>query len=513
MLTMGSLFDGAGTMPFAAMLCGIKPVWSSEIEKFPCEVTKRRFPDVKQLGDVTKINGAEIEPVDIITFGSPCQDLSVAGTRAGLKGERSGLFMEAVRIIKEMRNATRNGADEPVRPRYAVWENVPGAYSSNGGEDFRAVLEELCRIADDEVSIPRPPQGRWGGAGAIMGDGYSVAWRTLDAQYWGVPQRRRRIWLVADFGGESAPEILFKREGLSRRFEESRKTWEGVAETAEGSVGGASVWDCRGNGDGRTAATLTGDHQNRVTDYTSIICGVGFNYLQGSKARSIAFRENAAPTIRATSRTAVVYAIGNGQADGTGLHEKVGSLNCMHDAQAVIAIDRAAFNQGKNAKYHIGINEDGVAQTVVSKGPGSVFCLQGNGIDRADTAGCNGKGVKANVAYTLNTIDRHAVCAGFQPWNSATAKGVTYNEDLAPTLQSKKEAAVHCDKKIRRLTPTECARLQGMPSWWCADIPHSDSAEYKMWGNGMALPNALYVMEGFAGKENAGNETTDGKTV
>lgn len=162
-MTMGSLFDGAGTMPFAGELCGIETLWSSEIEKFPCAVTKKRFPRVKQLGDVTKINGAEIEPVDIITFGSPCQDLSIAGQRAGLKGERSGLFMEAVRIIKEMRNATRNGANEPVRPRYAVWENVPGAYSSNGGDDFRAVLEELCRVADDEVSIPRPPQGRWGG--------------------------------------------------------------------------------------------------------------------------------------------------------------------------------------------------------------------------------------------------------------------------------------------------------------------------------------------------------------
>lgn len=162
MMTMGSLFDGAGTMPFAAMLCGIKPVWSSEIEKFPCEVTKKRFPDVKQLGDVTKINGAEIESVDIITFGSPCQDLSIAGQRAGLKGERSGLFMEAVRIIKEMReNAIRT--NQPIRPRYAVWENVPGAYSSNGGEDFRVVLEELCKVADSEVSVPRPPQGRWGG--------------------------------------------------------------------------------------------------------------------------------------------------------------------------------------------------------------------------------------------------------------------------------------------------------------------------------------------------------------
>ena len=433
MMTMGSLFDGAGTMPFAGSLCGIETLWSSEIEKFPCEVTKKRFPNVKQLGDVTKINGAEIEPVDIITFGSPCQDLSVAGTRVGLSGQRSGLFMEAVRIIKEMRNATRNGADEPVRPRYAVWENVPGAYSSNGGEDFRVVLEELCKVADDEVSIPRPPQGRWGGAGAIMGDGYSVAWRTLDAQHWGVPQRRRRIWLVADFGGESAPEILFKREGLRRNFKESRAAWEGTASNIEGSIGSASVWDGRGYGNGRIAPTQASDHNNRSGDFAAVVVQ-GFDvYNQittGNKTKTLVARHTDADAI-----PAVFWGIGNGQAAGTGLHDKVESLNCMHDAQAVIAIDRAAFNQGMNAQYDIGISEDGVAQTVVAKGPGAV-----------------------------------------------------------------------CDKKIRRLTPTECARLQGMPSWWCADIPHSDSAEYKLWGNGMALPNALYVMEGFIKPKEAKND-------
>lgn len=365
MLTMGSLFDGAGTMPFAGSLCGIETLWSSEIEKFPCAVTKKRFPRVKQLGDVTKINGAAIEPVDIITFGSPCQDLSIAGQRAGLKGERSGLFLEAVRIIKEMRYATRNGAAEPVRPRYAVWENVPGAYSSNGGEDFRFVLEELCRVAENEVSISRPPQGLWSAAGAIMGDGYSVAWRTLDAQYWGVPQHRRRIWLVADFGGRCAVEILFEREGLSRNFEEMRNSWEAARSQVESCFTDASV-----------------------------------------------------------------FAIGNGQADQTYLHEKCRALNCMNDAQALITLDRSSFNQGANSQYAFQVRYDGVVPTIVAKGCG-------------------------------------AVC------------------DIRKLLP------------IRRFTPTECARLQGMPSWWCADIPHSDSAEYKLWGNGMALPNALYVMEGF----------------
>ena len=176
---------------------------------------------MKHLGDITKINGAEIEPVDVITAGSPCQDLSVAGKRAGLAGERSGLFMEQMRIIKEMReNDRRNNqrTDEYVRPRYMVWENVPGALSSNGGEDFRAVLEETARIVEEDAVIPRP-SGKWTNAGCIMGNGWSIAWRIHDAQFWGVAQRRRRICLVADFGGGSAPEILFERKGMSRDIE------------------------------------------------------------------------------------------------------------------------------------------------------------------------------------------------------------------------------------------------------------------------------------------------------
>ena len=220
MLTLGSLFDGAGTCPLAAMMCGIQPVWSSEIEKYPLQVTAARFPDVIQLGDITKINGGEIPSVDIISFGSPCQDLSVAGKRAGLDGERSGLFMEAVRVIKEMRQAT-NG----MGARIAVWENVPGAFSSNKGEDFRIVLEELCKVKDRNASVPRPAGGgKWSDAGEIVADGYSLAWRVLDAQYWGVPQRRRRIFLVADFDGERAGEVLFEREGGNWNTEQSKET-------------------------------------------------------------------------------------------------------------------------------------------------------------------------------------------------------------------------------------------------------------------------------------------------
>ena len=166
---------------------------------------------MKHLGDITKINGADIEPVDVVTAGSPCQDLSVAGKRAGLDGERSGLFMEQIRIIKEMRESdrARKGSDEYVRPRYMVWENVPGALSSNKGEDFRCVLEETARIVQEDAVIPRPANGVWSYAGSILGDGWSIAWRIHDAQYWGVPQRRKRICLVADFAGYTAAEILF----------------------------------------------------------------------------------------------------------------------------------------------------------------------------------------------------------------------------------------------------------------------------------------------------------------
>ncbi len=229
MYTLGSLFDGAGTCPFAAQQYGIDTLWTSEIEPFPLSVTRERFPNAKQLGDITKIRGSEIDPVDIISFGSPCQDLSVAGKREGLSGERSGLFMEAVRIIKEMRGET-NGE----YPKLAIWENVPGAFSSNKGEDFRVVLEELSQIKNPDTIVPRPK--KWSNAGLISMDGGSLAWRVLDAQFWGVPQRRRRIFLVVDFGGDCAGKILFERKGLSRSFAESRAAWKGFTRTVKSGL-------------------------------------------------------------------------------------------------------------------------------------------------------------------------------------------------------------------------------------------------------------------------------------
>ena len=239
-MKIGSLFDGSGGFPLAASMCGIEPTWASEVEPYPIAVTRSRFPNMKHLGSVTDVKGDEVEPVDIITFGSPCQDLSVAGKRAGLKhtenGDeettRSGLFMEAVRIIKEMRKAT-NGE----YPRYAIWENVPGAFSSNKGLDFRVVLEELIRISEPTAVMPDVPKAGWSYADVYCGDGWSLAYRVLDAQYWGVPQRRRRIYLVADFRGQRAGKILFERQGLRGYLAESGTQREAAPGNAQSGIG------------------------------------------------------------------------------------------------------------------------------------------------------------------------------------------------------------------------------------------------------------------------------------
>ena len=248
MITMGSLFDGIGGFPLAAIRYGIVPLWASEIEAFPIAVTKQHFPDMIHVGDITKLNGAELPPVDIICGGSPCQDLSIAGARAGLAGERSGLFMEQIRIVKEMRNADiRSGRPALlVRPRFLVWENVPGAFSSGEpkGEDFRIVLEEIVRIDCGPVSVPRPDTGTWKFAGGILlGGAFSLCWRVLDAQYWGVAQRRSRIFIVADFGTLSAFEVLFERNCLSWYPAPCLGAWEGIAAPAQDGADDAGGTD------------------------------------------------------------------------------------------------------------------------------------------------------------------------------------------------------------------------------------------------------------------------------
>jgi DNA (cytosine-5)-methyltransferase 1 len=403
MILLASLFDGIGGALLCAERCGAVPIWASEIEPFPIKVTKYHFPNVKHYGDITKINGAAVEPVDIIVGGSPCQDLSVAGLRQGMKhadfgdatGTRSGLFMEQIRIIKEMRNATGTNY-----PRFMVWENVPGAFSSQGGEDFRAVLEETARVADPTISIPRPPSG-WANSGSILGDGFSISWRTVDAQYWGVPQRRRRIYLVADFGGQSAPEILFEREGLRGDIAEGGEKGQGIARDAKGGVttaGGSDVtstlfaaYGTKWNGN---SGALTGDHfvlddacENHAVPTT--------HFHQGSGTR-----EGAAGDAerRVTCAEPIV------------LNDQGGS---------VMDVSHVAGTLRNQAHGHE-----------------PVICLQGNGIDRADTAGCNGKGWTEDVCYTLNTIDRPAVAYGFKLGNSGEAHSIGLQEECAPTLNA-----------------------------------------------------------------------------
>ena len=240
--TMGSLFDGIGGFPLVARMNGIRPVWASEVEKVPIAITKRHFPKMQHLGDITKMSGRVAPPVSVITFGSPCQDLSVAGNRAGLEGERSGLFMEAVRIIKEMRDET-NGQF----PRFAVWENVAGAFSSNKGRDFGTVVSELGKIAGRSIPESEKRDGIvvWRPNGSVVGHGFSLAWRVMDAQFWGVPQRRRRVFLVVDFGGERAEEVLFEPDCLLGHSQEEREQGQGASQGSEGNAGKAVCFEPR----------------------------------------------------------------------------------------------------------------------------------------------------------------------------------------------------------------------------------------------------------------------------
>ena len=347
---------------------------------------------MKHLGDITKIHGDQIEPVDCITFGSPCQDLSIAGRRAGLAGERSGLFMEAVRIIKEMRSST-NG----LYPTFAVWENVPGAFSSNGGEDFRAVLEELARVEQPDASIPRPPKGgRWNKAGAIAGNGWSLSWRQLDAQYWGVPQRRKRIALVADFGGQRAAEILFERTGVSRNHDSCIKTWKEVAGLAANGTAG----------------------NDRVV---------------GQNAYTLKIRGGCA----GGGKGALVQT------------EKVGTLSTLQDQtvfQPVRVTEAIPINTQIATRYismgertGLGIGEDGdPAYTLKANHEhGVCYCIAGNIVDRSDTAGANGLGAKEEVGYTLNTIDRHVVAYSINPLSSNSMKSANPHSGFNETNVSK----------------------------------------------------------------------------
>jgi len=328
-LTLGSLFDGSGGFPLGGLLTGqITSLWSSEIEPFAIRVTTKRLPWVKHYGDVSAISGADLPPVDIITFGSPCQDMSIAGKRDGLDGSRSSLFYEAIRIVKEMRCKT-NGE----KPRFIVWENVPGAFSSNKGQDFKAVLEAVIGVKEPAATVPAPEKKGWPDADYYVGDGWSVAYRVLDAQWWGVPQRRKRIYLVADFADQSAPKVLFESEGMSRYSAEGFRAWQRAAAGAEGSIGetgccgfdgyngcltgnvSSTIGENCGMSTGRNSVVVLNDQGGTQMDVSEDVTGTlrtqehghqpcvleaaGFCTEHSANARSIGYEEERSPTLRA----------------------------------------------------------------------------------------------------------------------------------------------------------------------------------------------------------------------
>lgn len=495
-MKLGSLFDGSGGFPLAGSLCGIEPVFASEVEPYPIAVTRSRFPNMKHLGSVTDVHGGDIEPVDIITFGSPCQDLSVAGKRAGLKHEangddettRSGLFMEAVRIIKEMREAT-NGE----YPTFAVWENVPGAFSSNKGEDFRTVLEELIKIVEPTAVMPAVPKNGWPYADSYCGDGWSLAYRVFDAQYWGVPQRRRRIYLVLDLRGQRAGKVSFEREGLRGYFAEGRTPWKGAAGDATGGVGAG---DCAGEGNCLTPWDYQG---KRVYSADGVFPTLYSAENSGQQQQAVCLLVMDTPE--------------NCKYQAEGYCKKIRGDSlpflpyCVPYTQPCV-LESAGFKAGQSMAGGIGWQKE-CATTLAAQCSGTeltvcVKCYDARG---------NGDG------QTVSTLTGD-------------------HENRITDYTSVVCEAVRVQYIVRRLAPTECARLQGFPDDWghpdnkedFADEEyrfwlnvrnthaaingkpqkeytkeqmltwynklHTDSSEYKMWGNGISLPTALYVMQG-----------------
>ena len=567
-LTLGSLFDGSGGFPLGGMLAGITPVWASEIEPFPIRVTTKRLPFMKHYGDISSMDGSKIEPVDIITFGSPCTDMSVAGKRAGLEGKQSILFYQAIRIITEMRCAT-NGK----YPRWICWENVPGAFSSNSGYDFKAVLEAIIGIAAPGAEVPMPANHKWPHADVYMGPGFSVAYRTLDSQYWGLAQRRKRIFLVGDLNGGCAGTVLFKSEGLSGYSPESFRAWQRAARSSA---------DCTGAAVGCVDGIVLNDQGGSRMDVTrEVTCtlraeahhppcimeenlSVFDNHSQDTR---FVGPVDVAPTVSrqyGTGGNNQPFVVSNQIPFGIGADKSCGMLSDNpHAGYYEADTSRTLDASGGNPACHQG----GIA--IVES-----YSIQGSMIGRDNKNGPQGDGINKNVSFTLNTVDRHAVysmttgsftqvaeniaptvlardykdpttvCYGIgrdtfnHSKNSPFAP--TFVEEVQPTLVAKGPGAVQRGYTVRRLTPTECARLQGFPDWWCGDLgtsepteedisfwtevwethrrivspdtkpktrnqiikwikdPYSDAAEYKMWGNGVALPCVYFVLAGIA---------------
>ena len=567
-LTLGSLFDGSGGFPLGGLLCGIRPVWAAEIEPFPIRVTTKRMPFLKHVGDVSKIDGGKVESVDIITFGSPCTDLSVAGRRAGLSGSQSGLFYEAIRIVRQMREAS-NGA----YPKYIVWENVPGAFSSNGGQDFKAVLDAIVGIAAPGAEVPAPEDGRWPYADVYLGTGWSLAYRVVDAQYFGVAQRRRRIYLVASFVDERAGEILFERESVSRDSAQGESTEkEAAGDTGAGAfaaVGfepgalkrlGGHVWHESAGclradmGDNQTAVAIENhpidgrcklSEDGRVQTLAARMGTGGMNVplvMDRERLRAFGVCSDGSNSMRSDNPASGFYEASTART----LDANGGRPDCNQGGIAVVA-----FTQNQRDEVR---DLGGVAGALAAK-PGAkqqTYALQGSMIGRSERNGPQGDGVNEDVCFTLNTIDFHAACVPERvgclcasdykfPQNQQLEEGKYVIEPHSDGAETDREpnAADYFDEAaylVRRLTPEECARLQGFPDWWCSDLgvddpaeeeiawwrevfetyrgitstaskpktrnqvvkwlanPYTDASEYKLWGNGVALPCVVFVL-------------------
>lgn len=489
---------------------------------------------MKHLGDITKIHGNQIEPVDCITFGSPCQDLSIAGRRAGLAGERSGLFMEAVRIIKEVRSST-NG----LYPTFAVWENVPGAFSSNGGEDFRAVLEELARVEQPDASIPRPPRGgRWGKAGAIAGNGWSLAWRQLDAQYWGVPQRRKRIALVADFRGQRAGEILFERTSLSRNPDESVPTWKEIDGLAANRPAGNDrmVGAGRGRkGDGDADCRRTETDKTREADCSEREEGTDKRESREAAAYSLKIRSGCAGggkgalvqtekvgTLSTLQDQTLFQAIPVLNDQGGGAmsvsYNMTGTLRAAeHGHQPIVFESNAQPIVLESNQVHATVSQTGICPTLpASMGLGGgyvpmvterkIFNAQGNG-DGQIAPIITGDHQNRITDYTAIAIERNTFNEQSFSHYKESGKCSTLKAK-AGNIGNGSECLV-AEKNVRwivrRLTPVECERLQGYPSGW-TDIGEwtdtkgkkhksADSPRYKALGNSIALPQWFWIAQ------------------
>ena len=479
------------------------------------------------LGDITKISGYSAPVVDCIIGGSPCQDLSVAGKRAGLDGERSGLYMEQIRIVKEMRERDerngRTGID--IRPRYMVWENVPGAFSSNKGEDFRIVLEEIAKVADKDAVIPMPDNGKWTTCGCIVGDGWSVAWRVLDAQFWGVPQRRRRIALVADFGGHSAPEILFVRKSVSGHIEPSKpKRKEPSSDASRGfgaddtqcltfepgiaSREGGHIYE----GVSGTLRANAGDNQ-MATAYG--ISSYNSNAMKSSNPNSGIYEADTSRTLDLNGGNpscnqggiAIVESVpytlkirSGCEGGGKGAlvqKNKSATLSTLQD-QTLFQPVYSVENHPNDSR--VGINEDGMVQALTSRmgtGGGNVpmvMTLFGDEVVGTLMAR-DYKGVGR-----LDTLDR-VVAVDCRNATEDIVNGALQSNS-AHSLNGNN--VVRTRYIVRRLTPLECERLQGYPDGW-TDIGEwtdsngkkrqtSDAARYKALGNSIALPPWKWVL-------------------